>query len=171
MNKKTYGQIITEFNEKKDNNDNSFPECNGPLERDIIKNLHNTVNHALKQSVYRLRDFYVVMLSKKEIGGSVRSFFFARLSCPTPVYRQSVWKYHHISGGFEYLWTIPGGLLYHHIIGNKVRYLESKEYNQLAQYVIAMESGDLMAWVKKENGEKPDGAIKIITGEQACQMN
>ena len=46
-----------------------------------------------------------------------------------------------------------------------------KETAELAKFVILMENGELLKWVKKENGEKIDAVIRIENEEQACLMN
>jgi hypothetical protein len=47
-----------------------------------------------------------------------------------------------------------------------------KECADLAKFVILMESGELLEWVKKENGEKRDAVIKIQEQQESeCLMN
>jgi hypothetical protein len=96
----------------------------------------------------------------------IEPFPFYRVSCPTPVYKQIVYKYISSSDSLEYLWTIPDKIKYYHILNNKQRYYENKETRRLCQFVVLMESGELLKWVKKENGEKPDAAISITPKEE-----
>lgn len=171
MSKKTYGQQLIEHRDKNLTIDDDVIEYRRSLEPEIIANLQNTAREASQNDLYKNRNFYVVMLTKKERLGEVpRTLFLARLSCPTPIYNQSVWKYHHATANLEYLWTIPDQILYWHIIRNGNKYLEDKETKQLAQFVLLMESGELLTWVKKENGEKPDAVIftKPPTEDEAC---
>jgi hypothetical protein len=49
--------------------------------------------------------------------------------------------------------------LYYHIINNQLKYLNDKETAELAKFVILMERGELLQWVKKENGEKIDAVF------------
>jgi hypothetical protein len=160
--KKTYGQTIQDHIATNPTMDDDVIEYRREMEKDVIKNIFDTVAKAKATSEYANKDFYIVLLMKVEkIGQSPRTFVLARHSCPTPVYKQSVWKYHHISDNLEFLWAIPDKILYHHIIRNTQKYLSDKECSSLAKYVILMESGELLEWVKRENGDKVDAVIKI----------
>jgi hypothetical protein len=113
------------------------------------------------------KDFYITaatIVNKETL--SLEPFYFYRVSCPTPVYKQIVFKYHSASDSLEYLWTIPDKFKYYHILNNKMRYYENKETRRLCQFVVLMENGDLLKWVKKENGEKPDAALHIKSQEE-----
>lgn len=109
------------------------------------------------------KTFYVVMVKTNERNEERRPIdkFFPRLSCPTPGYNQDVFKYHPVSGQLEYLWSIPRKARYWQIWNNRHKYLDNKELKRLASFVVLMETGELLEWVKKENGEKPDAVIKI----------
>jgi hypothetical protein len=50
---------------------------------------------------------------------------------------------------------------YWHIVRNPDQYLKSKDVGvaDMAKSVLLMESGDLIDWIDKENGYKPDGLI------------
>jgi hypothetical protein len=58
------------------------------------------------------------------------------------------------------MWSIPDQVLYWHIIRNAPQYLNDPETAGLAKFCLLMESGELMEWIIKENGEKPDGIIQ-----------
>lgn len=112
---------------------------------------------------YKDKNFYLVLIKRfNPAKNKPESIIIPRLSCPTPVYKQDVFKYHCVSGSLEYLWTIPDKFKYYHILNNKQRYYENKETRRLCQFVVLMETGDLLKWVKKENGEKPDAALSIM---------
>jgi hypothetical protein len=163
MNKnKTYGQSVVEHDARRLDFEDDLIEYRRVMENDIVRNIHETAEKATQNSLYKHKDFYVVMLMKVErIGQVPQTIIFARQSCPTPVYKQSVWKYHHIAGTLEFLWSIPDSFLYYHIINNTQKYLADKECADIAKFVILMESGELLDWVKRENGEKIDAVIKI----------
>jgi len=112
---------------------------------------------------FQYRDIYVTACFVK---WQVKPFLYYRVSCPTPVYNQNVFKYHYLTGSLEYLWTIPGKFKYYHILNNKQRYYENKETRRSCQFVVLMETGELLKWVKKENGEKPDAALSITHKEE-----
>lgn len=160
--KKTYGQTIIEHREKNLTMDDDVIEYRREMEPHIMQNIHETVSKSKYHPLYANRDFYVVLLMKVQRVGQVpETLVFARRSCPTPVYKQSVWKYHTLSDSLEFLWTIPDSVLYYHIIRNSHKYLADKECADLAKFVFLMESGELLNWVKKENGEKVDAVIKL----------
>lgn len=169
--KKTYGQILVDHNAELLNLEDDITEYRKKFESDILKNIHETAQKAKDDILYKNRDFYIVVLSKLEkLGGIPRTFTFARRSCPTPLYNQSVWKYRNLIGDLEYLWSIPDFILYQHILSHSDKYISDRECSQLAKFVLLMESGELLEWVKRENGEKKDAVIKIDK-ENACQTN
>lgn len=160
--KKTYGQLVSEHSGKNLTLDDDVIEYRKAMEPTLLNDLKMTAEKAAASSSYKNKNFYVVVLFKVErIGQAPRTFVFARHSCPTPTYKQAVWKYHHVSGALEFLFSIPDKILYYHIFRNAQKYLADKECSDLAKYVLLMESGELLQWVKRENGEKIDAVIKI----------
>lgn len=159
-NKKTVGQVADDKYLSEELSDNPI-EYRKAMEPEIIKNIWDTIEKAKHHNLYTNRDFYVVLLMKWEraIKNTPRTFAFARRSCPTPTYKQAVWKYHHQSNEIEFLWSLPDGLMYYHLIHNIATI--PKEQHQLAQFCILNEEGKLLDWVKKENGEKKDAVIHI----------
>jgi len=166
MTKQTYGQAVTDALANNTLDDDVI-EYRRLMEKEILRRLHESVALSKDKTQYTGKDFYVVLVPKKErLMQGIQSIVFTRLSCPTPVYSQSVWKYHRLSGELEFLWVIPGQSLYKFILRNTIKFLEDPETRQLAQYVTLMESGELFSWVKKENGEdKKDAVIRVNSGE------
>lgn len=159
---KTYGQKIAQHLDQKHALEDDVIEYRRTMEKRVLLDIKNVAEQACKSPHYGTQDFYIVLLMKVEhIGQAPRTYVFARKSCPTPTYKQSVWKYHRESGSLEFLWSIPDKILYYHIVNNATKYLIDKETSQLTKYVLLMESGELVAWVKKENGELPDALIQI----------
>lgn len=164
--KKTYGQTMLDTMATNTLDDDVI-EYRRAMEQDVLRQLYSRAHEVKNKSQYVNKDFYVVLVNNKErLMQGVRSLVFTRISCPTPVYSQSVWKYHQESGQLEYLWTIPGESLYRFILMQAHKFLEDKETRQLAQYVTLMESGELLTWVKKENGNKKDAVIRINNPKQ-----
>lgn len=164
----TYGSVIAKHNAQALTLEDDVSEYRKAMEPDIVRNIETTVINALNAPQYVGKNFYIVLLMKVErIGGAPRTLVLARQSCPTPVYKQSVWKYHRASGSLEFLWSIPDAITYYHILRNKDKFLLEKELSELTKFVLLMESGELLEWVKKENGEKIDAVIKI-TKETPC---
>jgi hypothetical protein len=168
--KKTYGQAIIEHRQQNHTLDDDVIEYRRGMERSVVQDIHDTAKKARQHPNYQNKSFYVVLLFKVErIGQAARTLCFARQSCPTPIYKQAVWKYNHHTDALEFLWSIPDSILYWHIVRNKHQYLKDAECADLAKYVLLMESGDLLKWVKKENGEKIDAVIKTnIPTEEQC---
>jgi hypothetical protein len=171
MVKKTYGQLVQETLENNVQEDDVI-EYRKIMEPDIIKNIWSTIHASKDTNTYKNKDFYIVLLFKQErtANNMPRTFTVARLSCPTPVHKQAVWKYHHISAALEFLWSIPDRMLYYHILRNYNTLSMDNETRNLAEYCAAMEDGRLLDWVKKENGEKVDGVIKL-NQELTCLTN
>lgn len=129
-----------------------------------------------KEPKFYYRDFYItlciapdpILKGYDEQGNPIykpKYIPFARVSCPTPVYRQIVYKYKHLIGDLEYIWTIPSQVRYFDILKNKQKYYDNKETRLLCQFVVLMESGELLNWAKKENGELPDAVIQFTKTE------
>jgi len=172
MTRKTYGQTIIDHRAQNLTLDDDVIEYRKSMESSVMEGIQTTVKNAVNHPLYKNKDFYVVLLFKVErIGQAPRTLSFARLSCPTPVYKQSVWKYHCAGGSLEFLWSIPDAILYHHIIKNAPKYLEDKETVDLAKYVLLMESGELLQWIKKQNGEHKTDAVIKLNQEPTCLMN
>ena len=164
--KKTYGQTMLD-NFSNNTLDDDVIEYRRAMEQGVMNQLYARAIEVKDKAQYKSKDFYVVLVNNKErLMQGIRSLVFTRISCPTPVYSQSVWKYHQDSGQLEYLWTIPGESLYRFILQQAHQFLADKETRQLAQYVTLMETGELLEWVKKENGNKKDAVIRLNSPRQ-----
>ncbi len=160
--KKLAGQIIAEHNSLALDFEADIIEYRRAMEPDIMARLRDTAQKAKDKEGYVNKDFYIVLITiVDKVLRQPRIIPLARKSCPTPVYKQSVWKYKTITDGLEFLWSIPDAILYYHILNNQAKYVADKETAELAKFVILMENGELLRWVKKENGEKIDAVIKI----------
>lgn len=131
-------------------------ELQKAMQEDYMKNLLECVDEGFKKYP---KDFYVVVLTKKEriMENVLRNYFFARQSCPTPDYDQSVYRYKREGGVIEYLWTIPSKdacLLYLENASNIVY-----EEKALLSFVINFANGNLFKLAKKFNGEMEDSPL------------
>lgn len=170
--KKKAGQIIHEHDRLALDLEADIIEYRRAMEPDIITRLYDTALKAKDTLGYSGKDFYIVLITTLDrVLRQPKIIPLARKSCPTPVYKQSVWKYRTVTGELEFLWSIPDAILYYHILRNQAKYLTDKETAELAKFVVLMENGDLLEWVKKENGEKKDAVIKINNEESRCLMN
>jgi hypothetical protein len=167
MNNTTIGAQIEAHNNKNiplEDDVRAYTEAMAPL---LVHTLYETAQSAQNHALYQNKDFYVVLVKNVDrVLGQPKFQCWARRSCPTPVYKQDVFKWHHISGELEFLWCIPSAERYWHIVRNSNAYLGRKETNRLAQFVLLMESGSLLEWVKKENGELPDAVISIKKSDE-----
>lgn len=170
--KKLAGQIIHEHDSLALDFEADIIEYREAMEPDIMARLNDTAQKAKDKDGYRNKDFYIVLITTIDpVLKQPRIIPLARKSCPTPVYKQSVWKYRSASDNLEFLWSIPDAILYYHIMNNRAKYLADKETADLAKFVILMENGDLLEWVKRENGEKIDAVIKLDSEENTCLMS
>lgn len=98
-------------------------------------------------------NFYVVVITKTEplMPNVIRNYFFARISCPTPDYDQSVFKYDHRKEELEYLWTIPSKDACIYLKENAL--LVNDEEKQSLEFVLAFADGSLFRLSKKLNKE------------------
>ena len=166
--KKLAGQIIAEHNSLSLDFEADIIEYRRAMEPDIMARLRDTADKAKNKEGYIGKDFYIVLITIVDrVLRQPRIIPLARKSCPTPVYKQSVWKYKTGSDDLEFLWSIPDAILYYHILNNQAKYVADKETADLTKFVILMENGELLRWVKKENGEKIDAVIKIDE-EKVC---
>jgi hypothetical protein len=160
--KKTAGQIILEHDAQRLDTEDDVIEYRRAMEPEILAKIHSTAQQAKQNDSYKGKDFYVVLITTTDpVLRHAKIVTLARKSCPTPVYKQSVWKYHNNSDQLEFLWSIPDEVLYWHIIRNAPKLVQDEECNDITKFVMLMESGELLRWVKKENGEKIDAVIKI----------
>jgi len=170
--KKLAGQKILEHDSLGLDLEDDVTEYRRAMEPGIMTQVHDTAQKAKNQIGYVGKDFYVVLITTADrVLRQPKIIALARKSCPTPVYKQSVWKYKSFSDTLEFLWSIPDYILYHHILKNGPKYLNDKETSDLAKFVFLMESGELLTWIKKENGEKKDAVIKIKEKEEPCLIN
>lgn len=144
-------------------------------EKEYLENLEWCVKHALKEvdcikkceesckSRSKMEgDFYVVVLLKKEkaLEGVFRTYFIASLSCPTPHFDQTVYKYNSHKGTIEFLWVVPDKYLC-----QEFREFKDEchpEQHALLNYVLSYYSGELYQLSKRLNGESiyAGGALK-----------
>lgn len=159
---KTVGQVVQENNDKGLLLEDDIRSYTEAMASSIQQALEDTAYRSSQHPLYKHRDFYIVLVKNVDkILNQPKFQVWARRSCPTPVYKQDVFKYHYISGDLEFLWCIPSAERYWDIIKNKNKYLENKNTHRLAQFVLLMESGALLEWAKRENGELKDAVIMI----------
>src|SRR5277367_4053780 len=103
--RKTVGSISNELIVK-------TPDTFSPIEQmresltDYDKNIYECMTNALVQIP---SDFYIVVITKKEplMPNVIRNYFGSRISCPTPDYDQTVYKYVRKDEEIKFMWVIP----------------------------------------------------------------
>ena len=101
---KKAGQIILEHDSQRLNMEDDISEYRRSMEPEIMKMIISTAENAKDQELYYNDDFYIVLLqSVDRVLKQPRNIVLARKSCPTPVYKQSVWKYHNLSDSLEFM--------------------------------------------------------------------
>ncbi len=158
--KKTLGQLANEFFKPQDIQDD-IREYTRELGKDLITVIHETVASGLKHDAYKNKDFYIVVIHDIEKLTQVpRNRVFHRLTCPTPTFTQSVWKYHRDSSSLEFLWSIPTKIRHYYLVHN-FHTLDKDDIDQ-AKMCILFENGELDEWVKKENNEFATQGLRLI---------
>jgi hypothetical protein len=155
MTKKTVGQLSTELIQKE-------PETRSPIEQmresltDYEKNIHECVDRGKKEFP---NNFFVVVLTKKErlMPNVLRNYFTCRISCPTPNYDQTVYKYDRQLDLVEFIWTIPDRETCHLLRDNAVNVVKSER--ELLKFVLDFSDGTLYKLCKLLNGEKEDSPL------------
>lgn len=156
---KTYGQILQEHTAKNllmEDDVRSYTESMTP---DIIKQIEGGIEAALVDPSFMGKDFFVEMRIRLHyIGRTPETIVMIRHSAPTPNYKQTVWKYYHKSGTLDYLWCLPDEREYFYLLS---QVSVEKKYEGLRKFVKMDASGELLTFVKRLNGDKPDAIIKI----------
>lgn len=155
MKRDTVGKISVELLQKD-------PETVDPIEQmrvqlsDYEKNLIASVEDGLKKYI---GNFYVVVITKRErlMPNVFRHYFAHRLSCPTPDYDQTVYRYHKEDEHLEYMWTLPDRET---CILFKINALQvPPEERELLDYILSFYDGSLLKLAKQLNGEREDSLL------------
>lgn len=120
------------------------------MQKDYIDNLIQCVERSKSEFP---GDFFVVVETKTEplMPNVMRNYFFARWTCPTPTYDQSIFKYSKKDERIEYIWTLPSRDACYHIKNNLDKI--SNEEQQLAFFVMSLFDGSLLRKSKELNNE------------------
>lgn len=151
---KTIGQIALELQDKTP--DTFDPtELSDEMDKDYEENIVICVERGKKQY---LGDFYVVVGVRREklLQNIIRRQIFHRLTCPTPQYDQTVYKYHKKDDAIEFIWVVPSQQTCDEFMSNK-NLIEPEEW-ELLKAVFAFEDGTLLRKCKELNNEKDTGS-------------
>jgi hypothetical protein len=169
--RKTVGEQVQENEARGLTLEDDVREYTYVMGRDIMKEMRAFADSVSSSEAFIGKDFYVVLVinADRMLHQPKFQFLPPRYSCPTPVYKQAVWKFHKNTKELEYLWNIPSKQRYEDILKNKQKYLEDPKWKKQAEIVLFMESGALLNWVKKECGELPDAIIRITPKDETIQ--
>lgn len=147
---KTVGELAVEIF-RKGTYESSPVDLEREMQRDYYQNLIDCVLNNRK--IYQGR-FYIVVITKAEpvLLNTMRNYFLARRTCPTPDYDQSVFRYNYITEEVEYMWTIPSKDACFHLMNN-AKQVHKDEW-ELLSYVLQFHRGSLFGLAKRLNGEK-----------------
>lgn len=151
MNRETIGKIATDLLPHQLDDTHSAEDQMRECLTDWDNNIDSAIESGLK--AYMTGDFYVVVSTKKErlLSNVIRNYFFARYTCPSPEYDQTVYHYHRNSDTVEFLWVIPSK--------DTVEYFASHpleihgDERELLDYVLSFRDGTLLKKALKLNKE------------------
>ena len=151
--KKTVGSVALELMQQPQEEFNAVDftqDDNGPLQ-EWEYNILQTVERGVKDHPHT--DLYIIVINRRYriLENVTRCDFFYRLSCPTPDYDQTVYKYHHKSDDIEFLWVIPAQDACHYLKDNALNV--APEEKQLLQFVLDFADGTLFQIARILNGE------------------
>jgi hypothetical protein len=153
--KETVGKISLDLSQK-------VPESRDPIEiqremqQDYLKELVMCVE-SNKNIIPG--DFFIVVITKNErlMPNVFRNYFFARNTCPTPDYDQSVFMYKRTVEEIEYIWTIPSRDACIHLKENAL--LVAPEERHLLDFILQFSDGSLYKLARKLNAEVENPSI------------
>ena len=128
--------------------------------REQLSEYEENVHECIKANINNFEgDFYIVVLTKKErlMQNVLRNYFFARQSCPTPDYDQTVYKYEREGDRIFPLWVIPNAAAVNFM--DKNASIVPPDKYRLLGYVKRFVDGSLLKLAKKLNREKRESNI------------
>jgi len=138
------------------------PDSRDPIEleremhKDYESNIHECIETTKKKIV---GDFYVVVLTKKEklLPNVIRNYYFGRLTCPTPDYDQTVYRYNATDDYIEFVWVIPSKDTCELLRFNALEVHQSEK--ELLGYILDFYDGSLLKTAQRLNREHEDSPL------------
>lgn len=155
--KETVGKISSDLLQK-------TPESRDPIElqRSMQEEYFSNLLECIETNQNKYDNhFFVVVITKNErlMPNVFRNYFYARKTCPTPDYDQTVWRYDKLTDELEYLWTIPSRDTSIHL---KMHALEvAQEEKELLRFVLEFSDGTLFKVAKYYNNEEDDSPLLV----------
>jgi hypothetical protein len=140
---------------------NKTPITNDPIEieramhGDYLKNMLSCIDDASDEFG---NAYFIVVLTKRErlMSNVLRNYFFARSTCPTPDYDQTVYLYKKDADCLDFIWVIPSKDTCIYLKNNALSVVE--EEKQLLRFVLDFADGTLYKLAKKLNNEVDDSS-------------
>ena len=156
MTRDTVGKISSDLIVKSVDNTHSAEEQMREQLIDYDRNILECIN--IHKNIF-FGSFFVVVTTKKErlMQNVIRNYFFARQSCPSPEWDQTVYKYDPSKEEIEFLWVIPSKDTCEYMIKNALE-IDPSEH-ELRRFVLEFSDGSLLRQAKKLNGEKHDSLL------------
>jgi hypothetical protein len=151
--KKTLGAIATELQKNSlDNTHSAHDQMQEQLSEYDVNLYETLLNHKTKIFPHA-REFFIVVLTQKIkiFNNALRNYFFGRLTCPTPEWDQTVYKYNRKDDCLEFMWTIPDKNTCEYMYYNALTIPD--EEKELLKYVIDYKEGNLLKVCKQLNKE------------------
>lgn len=148
--RETIGKISTELQLKASGNTHSAEDQMRENLTEYDSNIYECVQRSRKEF---MGDFFVVVLTKKErlMPNVIRNYFYSRLSCPTPDYDQTVYRYLKGEDMIEFMWVIPSKDTCEYLKQNALM-IDPSEH-ELLNFVLSFYDGSLLKLCKSLNNE------------------
>lgn len=148
----TVGKISSELLQK-DMGPQTIIDMQRKIQEDYLSHLVECINN--HKTIFT-DDFFVIVITKNErlMPNVFRSYFLARISCPSPEYDQTVFKYYKNDEKVEHIWTVPSKYACYHLKDN-AQYIIPEE-RELLHFALRFLDGSLLKLSKQLNGEEPD---------------
>ena len=150
--RETVGKISSDLSQK-DMGSQNIVDLQRKMQEEYLQNLIECINN--HKSIFP-GDFFIIVITKNEklMPNVFRSYFLARMSCPSPEYDQSVFRYFKDGEHAEHIWTVPSKDACYHLKEN-ANYIVPAERG-LLEYVQRFFDGSLLTLSKQINGEEAD---------------
>ena len=139
--KKTVGQMYVEA-QKTEDAPMSLRELTDAMHQEYEAKLIETIENGKKQYPDE-KYFFIEDITKQErlMMKVLRHIILPRMTCPTPNYDQTVYRYHVADDALEYIWTIPSPASCQMYRANAL--MVAPEERELLQFVLDFDDGTL----------------------------
>ena len=163
--KETAGQIYQKLKNKYHESNEKIHvfELQEAMQADYIPKLVAQVD---KDKLLTDGDLYIEVCTKRNpiMPEMIGNWFKSRITCPTPWYDQSVFRYDRKADKIVYLWTIPDVQICYELVQNQL--LLSPDERALLKFVLDFKDGTLLQMAKKLNNEVNDYRLEFFRKDE-----